>query len=144
MYLLFYIILRILKVVFRLDQGMTVGQKLLNWLVFSVILALMPIVFNLLKSIVLVQEFAFVQLFSGGELLLVSMAVAAGGLGQLLSSKRLNSGPRILSVGGCIILSPVCAFVFSLTTSLTRTSSPRTMPTTSKRLRTNFPQLRMD
>jgi hypothetical protein len=85
------------------------GKKLLLWLAFSVVFALGPLFVNFL----LVRDkpdFAWVQLFNRGELLLVSAALCADAVGRLFG----RNGERSYFVIFCLI----CAVYLLFTSSV--------------------------
>lgn len=77
-------------------------QNLLHWLLFSVIIALVPFVIQWLMLLTRGNVPTTVELFSNGELLLVSSAIAASAIGSLVLSDSKYRLSRIV-VGWCCV-----------------------------------------
>jgi hypothetical protein len=65
-----------------------------------------------------------------GELVLISVAIAADAISDLLGSSRISSTRRNVSIGGCFIIVFVSAFYFS-DVSLGTKANPETVFHTS-------------
>lgn len=64
------------------------GFTLLKWSLFGVVFAVLPIIFNLAHALTRRDDISFAALLSHGELLLVSVAVAAASVGELFGARR--------------------------------------------------------
>src|SRR6266516_6397335 len=81
-------------------------QKIFTWIVFSVLIALIPFLLSCFVLLDKGSEITASGIFGDGELLLVSAAIAAGALGEVIlvdvpSSRRLI---KLLAIGGCTLL----------------------------------------
>jgi len=83
-------------------------NKLVKWLIFSVIAALAPLVFHYMSALTTGKEVSFLGPISGGELLLLSVALAAVAIGEnyMLGNNHLT---RKLILGGLSLLSLLLA-----------------------------------
>ncbi len=88
-------------------------ECLIRWIIFSVIIALMPLVFNVLRGVIKGQGIDIVQVFSEGELLLVSAAIAAGSLGQLFGGGSSHGVAKLISGGSCTIILMLTSLCFA-------------------------------
>ena len=87
--------------------------KLTRWLIFSVVVALLPLVVNLLSLATRGRTPSFSLVSSHGELLLVSAAIAAGGIGELFGSSANYRTRKITAGGGCVIVFFISSFWFA-------------------------------
>lgn len=101
----------------------TVMEALITWLIFSIIFALVPIVFNAVaQSLVPNVSVSFADLLSNGELLIISVGVAAGSVGELVKSGNKNNRIlEILAYGSCLILLCFAALLFAVISSASST-----------------------
>jgi hypothetical protein len=81
----------------------SIPQKLIRWGIFSVIIALLPVFFNLLTVGSRGGSLSLRQVASHGELLLISTAIAAASVGDLIASGSKLPMAKILAGGGCIV-----------------------------------------
>lgn len=89
-------------------------EKLTVWLIFGVVVTLTPFIFSFLQSVDSRRGFAFSSVLGDGQLLLVSVAIAAGAFGELVtvnmvSEKRLS---RILALGSSVVVVIVASLWF--------------------------------
>lgn len=81
------------------------AQKLTTWLIFGVTIALTPFALEFLKLIDRQKDVSLAAVLGSGQLLLVSAAIAAGALGELVlvevpPRRRLA---KLISIGGCTL-----------------------------------------
>src|SRR5579863_1592711 len=79
--------------------------KLLKWLIFTVVVALVP--FGIVALDLWDKGdnlFAWSVLWPHGELMLVSTALAADALGDLIASDRPSGSLKIAAGGGCLVV----------------------------------------
>jgi hypothetical protein len=81
-------------------------QKLAIWFVFTVIVTLAPFFLGFFQSIDRDQQFTFSLILGTGQLLLVSVAIAAAALGDLVAIE-VSTNQRILktvAIGSCTLV----------------------------------------
>lgn len=80
-------------------------MRLLRWFLFSVIISLVPLIFDgvLLWSRETPSRQIAVAVLAGGELLLISTAIAADAVGDLVGSGSTRTGLKLLVGGTCVI-----------------------------------------
>jgi hypothetical protein len=61
-----------------------IKEKLMNWFAFNIFIAILPIIAHLAKLFNEGQNISFFDLFSHGELLLISVAITADAIGELV------------------------------------------------------------
>jgi hypothetical protein len=86
-------------------------MTLLRWLIFNVLISLLPLAFAaflLASKQAPHQESMWVSVLGGGELLLISTAIAAEAIGDLIASNEEKAVWKYISSGGCLI-----ALIFS-------------------------------
>ena len=88
-------------------------EKLVRWLVFSVAIALLPLAFNGLKVLGRGETLTFVSLCSRGELLLISAAISAAAIGELVGRGGGKAIPKLLAVGSCVIILALASWWFA-------------------------------
>ncbi len=76
------------------------GDRLLRWLLFGVIIALIPFIARGVMCIYHKDAFDMSKLLSHGELLLVSVALSARGLGDVITEGAQPRKKRRMVVGG--------------------------------------------
>lgn len=103
-------------------------EKLVRWLIFSVVIALLPLAFNLLNIISQENTISFYLIFSHGELLLVSAAITATAIGELVASGKNKAIAKLISGGCCTVDLIVASYWFSLIS----TSISMSIPVNSK------------
>jgi hypothetical protein len=83
----------------------SVGEGLLRWILFSVSFSTLPLAFNYLSGITRNQPIGYVSLVGRGELLIVSVAIAAAGAGDLFGRAELiHRNYRLFVVGMSFII----------------------------------------
>jgi hypothetical protein len=89
------------------------AEKFARWFVFSVVIALLPLVFKYVVGLTdgLVPSAA--ALLSHGELLLVSVAITAAAVGELIGGGRRRMVLKLLAGGGCIATILFCSLYFA-------------------------------
>lgn len=75
-----------------------VGLKLLRWTVYSVIISLIPIFSTFLYSWTTNSQVTLTGALSKGELLLISVAISGGAVGELIG-REAEGALRLLKVG---------------------------------------------
>ncbi len=80
-------------------------MRLLRWMLFSVLVALIPL---LLRWVALLSQYMGVSnastlVLARGELLLISTAIAADAIGDLVASSQRNRSAKILAAGFCVL-----------------------------------------
>lgn len=94
-------------------------EKILKWFIFSVVITSLPVVFNLFRMIyktIFVEsgDFSFFLLISKGEAFLISAAIAAYAIGELMTcGERFKIG-KIVAGGGCVFVLLLSSFIFAL------------------------------
>jgi hypothetical protein len=81
-----------------------IQKKLIIWTTFSVLIGSFPIILNLLILFAQNKPIYFFDLFAHGELLLISIAIAAGAMGDMIYSKRFERVRDIASICTCFII----------------------------------------
>lgn len=83
-----------------------VVEKLATWFFFSVVVALTPFAFGFFQAIDHNQQFTFSLVLGSGQLFLVSVAITAAALGDLVAIE-IPAGQRImktLAIGSCTLV----------------------------------------
>jgi len=65
-----------------------IRQTLVRWSLFSVTIALLPVVLNAFALMTRGQPMSYSAMVGNGELLLVSVAISAGAMGELIAAER--------------------------------------------------------
>lgn len=78
------------------------AERVVRWFVFSVVLALLPLAFRFAWQSTSSNTPTVANILSQGELLLVSAAIAAAAVGELVARGRQSPIMQILACGGCI------------------------------------------
>ena len=97
---------------------------LVRWFIFGVIIALMPVIFNLFGEALSTGRFNFLGAIANGELLLISTAIAAPALGELIGSGISRNIPNLLAGGSSIVLLLLTSFGFAYISGARRSSRP--------------------
>jgi hypothetical protein len=79
------------------------ATRLVQWLIFSVAVAIAPLIFSYISQLTRGLDPSIGVILRNGELLLISTAIAAEAIGELLSSKTASPTNKMIS-GGCSIL----------------------------------------
>jgi hypothetical protein len=84
------------------------SEKLLKWVIFSVLIALVPIGITFLNQTSEDGAPAWLvvakRVLSHGELLLISAAIAADAVGDLIGAGKESLTLKILSGGACVLI----------------------------------------
>jgi hypothetical protein len=78
------------------------GERFARWLVFGVVIALLPLGFKYVVGLTDGPPPSTTTLLAHGELLLVSVAVAAAAVGELIGRGRRRVVFKLLAGGGCV------------------------------------------
>lgn len=90
------------------------AEKVIYWFIFNVIIALLLFIVNLLVIVVKDDPLNLINLFARGELLIVSAAIAADAIGELiLKGNNLNKYLKMIMGGLCVILLSVTSLLFA-------------------------------
>lgn len=82
------------------------------WLIYTVMFALLPFIFEATLMILdASQEFTISNLFDGGELLIVAVAIGGDAIGRYESSQKDDYS---LLAGACLISVIISAFLFGI------------------------------
>jgi hypothetical protein len=93
------------------------GARILKWLFFTVFMSLIPF---LLTGLTLWidpkpgKAFEWSSLWPHGDLLLISTAIAADGLGDMIPTGSWATKSKIVSAGSCVILLFLCALWYAV------------------------------
>jgi hypothetical protein len=90
------------------------GAKLARWFVFSVLIALLPICFTYVYMLTDGKSPSLPDVLARGELLLISVALAADALGDLIASGPSNVGFKIAAGGGCLLTIVFASLYFAV------------------------------
>lgn len=88
-------------------------RKLIKWLIFSIFLALIPLLAIYLFQRIIHDPIKFEVLVSHGELFLISTAMAAAALGEIITSDKKRGILMICSSGGCLLIVILASMLFS-------------------------------
>lgn len=80
-------------------------EKLMNWLIFNIFIATLPILLHIAILFGNAKPIMFFDLFSHGELLLISVATTADAMGELILKGKTKGFKNGLAIGMCIIIS---------------------------------------
>ena len=108
-----------------------------RWFFFSVLVSLIPLGFELIKIETRIVDStpptinaganpvpapveselqhlgdSLKSVLKGGELLLISVAIAAGAIGEVIGSERKRVTLKIITTGCCVVVLLVCCFWF--------------------------------
>ena len=89
------------------------GIRITRWLIFSVLVSLLPVIFSALVLLTGQGISSITVLLSGGELLLISSAICAGAIGEIVTSTNRNKIGRVLAGGGSVIILASSSFWFA-------------------------------
>ncbi len=90
-------------------------RKLLGWFIFTLLFSILPFLFNWLSGLIRGNILTQVELTSGGELLLTSVAITAAAVGEMIDygSKKTYDIRDVLSIGCCILIMVMASFLYS-------------------------------
>ena len=94
-------------------KSRVISEKLVRWLVFSVAISLLPLVFNFLRAYGRGATPSLIDLNAHGELLLISAAIAAAAIGELVASGGRYQIAKIIAGGGCVLVLAVASLWFA-------------------------------
>jgi ABC-type sugar transport system permease subunit len=114
----------------------TVTEKLTIWFVFSVIVTLAPFFLGFLQSVDRNQKFTFSSILGNGQLLLVSVAISAAALGELVLVEvlPLQRIMKTLAIGSCTLVVIIASLWFGDVSAAVQSKvppDPRTISTGS-------------
>lgn len=87
--------------------------KLVRWWLFSVLVGLVPLITSYLALQLDPQPPPLYTLTARGELLLISVAIAAAAVGELLPGDHGKAVQKLLAGGGCVLLILASSLIFS-------------------------------
>lgn len=89
-------------------------HKLIRWTIFSVAVALLPLVFHALQLTTRGKAVSVTAVTSHGELLLISVALAAAAIGDLLGNRNWTlSIPKLVASGFCMLMLLLSSFYYA-------------------------------
>jgi hypothetical protein len=89
-------------------------QTVTKWVLFGVIVSSIPIIFGIFNAFILKNIPWNLELIIGnGEVFIVTAALCAGGLGELIGSGGKLQTPKFLSGGACVIILLISTLSFS-------------------------------
>lgn len=97
--------------------------RITKWLLFGVLCGVLPLLFEMLKHITRGTSFGLVDIVGNGELLLITTAISATGVGELLSERPSATAGVMLTGFASIALTAISAFWFADISSATQISS---------------------
>ncbi|HUF08553.1 MAG TPA: hypothetical protein VMO47_04475, partial [Rhodothermales bacterium] len=94
--------------------------KIIRFVVYGVVVALLPIAIKCIHMVMYGESLSLPSILSNGELLLVTVALTAGGIGEVVSSGNKLGATKLLAAGGCVIILVLSAAWFGqISASLT-------------------------
>lgn len=93
--------------------------KLARWVIFSVMIALLPLLFTYIYFLTINKLITLEALLARGELLLISVALAADAMGGLIASGKERPILKIMSGGGCLVSAFFASLYFAAVSSNT-------------------------
>ncbi len=89
-------------------------HRLTRWAIFSVAVALLPLVFHALQLATRGKPVSVAAVTAHGELLLISVALAAAAIGDLLGSRNwTHSLSKLVSSGFCMLMLLLASFYYA-------------------------------
>lgn len=79
-------------------------EKMTRWIIFNVIIALLPLLLNYFIIRTSGRAADMAMLIAKGEILLISAAIAAGAIGELLNGGDGHRIAKYVAGGSCVIL----------------------------------------
>lgn len=101
-------------------SGRSILRKLLGWFIFTLVFSLLPLSLNWLSAVSRDQAVTIVNLTSHGELLIISVAITAAALGEIITNdpKRWPE-VKIVSIGTSMVILVISSWWYSdITTAL--------------------------
>lgn len=99
------------------DGGLT--EKFTIWLLFTVVLALSPLLFKASLVFITGKSPTLAQLLENGELLIVTVAIGADGIGKLFGSGSHRKLLKIAAGGGTTLLVIYSSLLFAAISTTT-------------------------
>lgn len=87
-----------------LEVSNRIKKKLIIWTTFSVFIGSLPVILNMLILYTDSKPIHFFDLFAHGELLLISVAIAADAVGDMIYSKKFEEVKHILYLCICFVI----------------------------------------
>jgi hypothetical protein len=88
-------------------------MRMLTWLIFGVLFGLLPIIALTIKGALSPQGPSFDEILGRGDLFVISAAIAAGAIGEVLASPaRMVAGSRLARAGSCMFCLAANAMAF--------------------------------
>lgn len=114
-------------------NGRFIFRKLLGWFIFTLIFSLLPIYLNWLSGVSRDQALTMVNLTSHGELLIISVAITAAALGEIITNdpKRLPE-LKIISIGTSMVILVISSWWYSDITTALRLGEEMNLVITSR------------
>lgn len=95
-------------------------SKVIRFVIYGVVVALLPIAIKCIHIVMYGEVLTLPAILSNGELLLVTVALTAGGIGEVVSSGESLGATKLLAAGGCVIILVLSAAWFGqISASLT-------------------------
>ena len=96
-------------------------ERMVKWVIFSVLITLIPLLAAHLRELTQGSPGSFGALIGRGELLLVAVALCAGGCGEIFSCKnRVGRTSLIIAGGACVVMILLAVTYYSDLTSAYR------------------------
>jgi hypothetical protein len=86
------------------EASRKVRKKLIIWTTFSVIIGSLPIMLNMMILFSNNKPIAFFDLFAHGELLLISVAIAADAVGDMIYGKKFERVRDVTCICVCFLI----------------------------------------
>jgi hypothetical protein len=94
-------------------MNFNLAEKVIRWLLFSVLIALLPLGFNAISLFTRGISVDLVNLVSRGELLLISTAICAAAVGELVPTGPALRISKIIVVGSTVIILIAASYYFA-------------------------------
>jgi hypothetical protein len=99
-------------------------EKLLKWLLFSAIVSVVPLFSTYIILIIYSSKPSFVSIISRGELQLISVALLANGIGEVVTSGSIRKVFQILLAGVSTVFLLIISIWYGAITSLLISGNP--------------------
>ena len=100
---------------------MNIFEKLTKWLFFSVAVALLPLSFHYLQLVMVGRSPGLADITQHGELLIISAAMAAAAIGDVVSAEVSRSILKMMAIGFCVIMLLLSSLLYAFISSCTMT-----------------------
>lgn len=87
--------------------------RITKWLLFGVMCSLLPILIQIIQLLTRGQEIELIKILGHGQLFLISTAIAATGIGELVSEKPKGDIGKIISGFSSIVMILVSSIWFA-------------------------------